>query len=96
LRDYELLCLMPPDVDEERTEAVLNRIRGALESTQGVIENVDHWGKRRLAYEIKGHRDGVYMLVKFKAAPQGIKELERVLGLTGDVMRHVVVRLDED
>ena len=96
MREYELLCLMPPDVDEERTQAVLARIRGSLEGAGGVIENVDIWGKRRLAYEIKGHRDGVYALLKFKVEPQALRELERVLSLTDDVMRHVVVRLDED
>jgi len=96
LRDYELLCLLSPEVDEERTEAVLTRIRDALEGSEAAIENVDHWGKRRLAYEVNGHRDGVYVLLKFKANPQALAELERVLGLTDDVMRHVVTRLDEE
>lgn len=96
MRDYELLCLLSPEVDEERTEAVLARIRGSLEGSEATIENVDNWGKRRLAYEIDGHRDGVYVLLKFKADPQALRELERVLGLTNDVMRHVVVRLDEE
>ncbi|HEX6988357.1 MAG TPA: 30S ribosomal protein S6 [Bacillota bacterium] len=94
MRDYELLCLLPPDVDEERTEAVLARVRGSLEGQGGVVEKVDLWGKRRLAYEINGHRDGVYVLLTFKAGPQALRELERVLGLTDDVVRHVVVRLD--
>lgn len=96
MRDYELLCLLPPDVDEQRTEAVLSRIRGSVEGQGGTVEKVDLWGKRRLAYEIQGHRDGVYALVQFKAEPDSVRELERVLRLTDDVMRHVVVRLDED
>lgn len=96
MRDYELLCLFPPDLDEEQTEGVLSHIRNTIESQGGAVEKVDLWGKRRLAYEINGHRDGVYALLLFKSEPAAIAELERVLGLATELIRHVVVRLDED
>lgn len=94
MRNYELLYILPPDVDETRTEAVLTRIRSVIEET-GTVNNVDEWGKRRLAYEIKGHRDGHYTLVEFSAEPSSITELERVLRLEQDVLRHLIINPDE-
>jgi small subunit ribosomal protein S6 len=77
--------------DEERT-AVLDRTREIIEGDKGVIVNVDEWGKRRLAYEIKDVQDGVYYIVYFDAEPKTLDEVARVLGITDSVLRFMPVR----
>ena len=78
-------------MDEERT-AVLDRTKEIIEGDKGVIVNVDEWGKRRLAYEIKGVQDGVYYIMYFDAEPKTLDEVTRVLGITDSVLRFMPVR----
>lgn len=95
MRNYELLYILPADVDESRTDAVITRIRSVVEAAAGTIDNVDEWGRRRLAYELDGHRDGHYTLVEFTAAPDSVAELERILRLDQGVLRHLLVNPSE-
>lgn len=96
MRPYELLFILRPDLDDQAVEANIDRVRQLIEQHGGVVENVDRWGKRRLAYEIDRFRDGYYVIVHFKAPPGAYKEIERVLNITDTVLRHLTVRLDED
>lgn len=96
MRPYELLFILRPDLDVEGIEANIERVRRLIEQNGGTVTNVDRWGKRRLAYEIKNQRDGYYAVVHFNAEPAVTEELERVLNISDAVLRHLIVRLDED
>ena len=91
MKAYELLFFVAPTIDEETRAAVMKRIENVVAEGKGVIDNVDVWGKRKLAYEINDLTDGDYTLVDFHADPQSIAELNRVLRITDAVVRHLIV-----
>ena len=96
MKAYELLYFVAPSIDEESRLAVMKRIESALEGN-GVVDNVDNWGKRKLAYEINNLTDGDYTLIDFHAEPSSIAELDRVLRISDAVERHMIVaRSDRD
>ena len=97
MKAYELLFFVAPSIDEETRANVMNRIQTAIAAAEGTVDNVDNWGKRKLAYEINGLTDGDYTLVDFHAIPAGIAELDRVLRINDAVVRHMIVaRTDRD
>ena len=97
MKAYELLFFVAPTIDEETRAGVMKRIETALTAGGGVVDNVDEWGKRKLAYEINGLTDGDYTLIDFHTDPQSIAELDRVLRITDAVERHMIVaRTDRD
>ncbi len=97
MKAYELLFFVAPGIDEETRNAVMDRIQGTITNLGGVIDNVDVWGKRKLAYEINGLTDGDYTLLDFHADTQSIAELDRVLRINDTVVRHMIVaRVDRD
>lgn len=97
MKAYELLFFVSPTTDSETRADVMKRIETVVAESNGTMDNVDEWGKRKLAYEINGLTDGDYTLVDFHADPEGIAELDRVLRITDAVERHMVVkRTDRD
>lgn len=97
MKAYELLFFVAPAIDEETRAGVMKRIETTIAAGNGVVDNVDVWGKRKLAYEINGLTDGDYTLIDFHADPQNIAELDRVLRITDAVVRHMIVaRIDRD
>ena len=87
--------MINPAVEEDRQSEILDRLRATVEKGKGKIAGVDDWGKRKLAYEIKGETEGLYSVVTFTATPQAVSEVERVLKITDDVMRFQTVRLKD-
>lgn len=97
MKAYELLYFVAPTLDEENRAAVMKRIETVFADGKGKVDNVDAWGKRKLAYEINGLTEGDYTLIDFHADPTIIAELDRVLRITDAVERHMVVkRSDRD
>ena len=97
MKAYELLFFVAPSIDEETRLAVMKRIDTAITADNGTVDNVDNWGKRKLAYEINGLSDGDYTLIDFHTDPQSIAELDRVLRINDAVVRHMIVaRTDRD
>lgn len=97
MKAYELLYFVAPTTDEDTRAAVTKRIENAIAQGEGKIDNVEAWGKRKLAYEINGLTDGDYTLVDFHADPAAVAELDRVLRITDAVVRHMIVkRTDRD
>lgn len=92
MKAYELLFFVAPTIDEETRAGVMKRIEATIAAGSGVVDNVDAWGKRKLAYEINGLTDGDYTLIDFHADPQSIAELDRILRITDAVVRHMIVR----
>ncbi len=97
MKAYELLFFVAPSIDEETRYAVMKRIDTAITADNGTVDNVDNWGKRKLAYEVNGLTDGDYTLIDFHANPESIAELDRVLRITDAVERFMIVkRTDRD
>ena len=89
---YETLFVVRPDLGEEATEAVVNKFTSLIADNGGAVEAVNAWGKRRLAYPIEKINEGYYVLVNFKSEPTLPLELNRVFGITDEIMRYIVVR----
>ena len=94
MRDYELLVVLDPNLDEAAIDALNARIQTMSTQRGGTIENVDVWGRRRLAYPIGRYRDGVYILYRMQLPPNAAAEIERALKLTESVIRHLLVRAE--
>jgi len=95
MRNYELTFIVPSDVTEEDLNNTVTQVQGWVEGVQGKVSKVDHWGRRRLAYNIAEYREGHYVLLNLELNPQSTVELERNLKLSERVLRYLLVRLDE-
>ena len=92
MKAYELLFFVAPSIDEETRAAVMKRIETTIAEGEGTIDNVDNWGKRKLAYEINGLTDGDYTLIDFHADPANVAEVDRILRINDAVARHMIVK----
>ena len=93
-RDYELGFILNPEVSEEQTSAILERIEKIVKNYDGQVVKVNQWGRRRLAYPIEHHRDGFYVFIDMILTPETVLELDRTLKVSEEVMRHIVKRRD--
>ena len=94
MRDYELVLMLDPEVDEARVEAVMGRVRSLVADQQGEVIDEDSWGMRRLAYKIGNHTQANYHLAHLQMEAEGSKTLEGGLKLTNDVIRHLLIKQD--
>ena len=92
MRKYETIFILHPSLDEEAVKANIEKFKGVIENGGGTVENVDFWGKRKLAYEINKVNEGYYTLINFEANPESPKELDRVFRITDGVIRHIIVK----
>ena len=92
MRKYETIFILHPSLDEEAVKANIEKFKGVIENGGGKVENVDFWGKRKLAYEIAKVNEGFYTLINFEANTELPKELDRVFRITDGVIRHIVVK----
>ncbi len=95
MRQYELVIIVQPLVDEEGLNAVIARVQQYVERDGGQVVKVEPWGLRRLAYPIQDHWEGQYVLVRFGFDPLKVNSLDRNLRLTEGVIRHLIVAQDE-
>ena len=91
-RDYEILYIVRPDVEETDIGDVTKRIETLIESLDGSIQRTNVWGKRRLAYEVDHLREGHYVLTDFQIEPARVPEMEASLKISDTVFRHLIVR----
>lgn len=89
---YETLFVVKPDLSEDATNAVVNKFTALIADNGGAVESIDVWGKRRLAYLIDDYAEGYYVLVNFKSEASLPVELNRVFGITDEILRYIVVR----
>lgn len=92
MRQYEVMVMLSPTVDERNVEQKLSRYTSVVTDDGGSVETLDVWGRRRLAYEIDNHAEAVYVVLEVRAEPATVSELDRQLGLNEDVLRTKVVR----
>ena len=95
-RQYELVYILPPDTTEEQVTELHQQIEAVVSRMDGRIEKTENWGRRRLAYEIAHHKEGVYVLEVINGAGDLMKELDRRLRVMDQVVRHMIVRVDEE
>jgi small subunit ribosomal protein S6 len=95
LRDYEILYVVRPDLDEEQLEEAVAKVSGLIETLGGQHERTNVWGKRRLAYEVNHLREGYYVLTEFQLDAGRVPEMESTLKISDTVFRHLVVRRPE-
>ena len=91
-RDYEILYIVRPDVEETDLPDVTKRVETLIESLAGNIQNTNVWGKRRLAYEVDHLKEGHYVLTDFQIEPARVPEMEATLKISDTVFRHLIVR----
>ena len=92
MRKYEVMFVLRPDLDDEKVTATIEKFSALIQGQGGTVGNIEKWGRRRLAYEIKGQREGYYVVVNFEGEPAVSSELDRVLKITDEVLRHLIVR----
>jgi len=95
MKAYELLFFISPSIDDESRAAVMKRIDMTITENGGVVDGVEEWGKRKLAFEVEGLTEGDYTLINFHTEPAAIAELDRVLHISDDVVRYMIVRRDD-
>lgn len=90
-----MMLIARPDLDEAGLQGLMDKISGLITGNAGTVEKTEPWKKQRLAYEIKDFREGFYTLVTFNGEPQTAEELSRVLKITDEVVRFLIVRPEE-
>ena len=95
MRPYEIMVILDPTLDERTVAPSLETFLNVVRKDGGKVDKVDIWGRRRLAYEIAKHAEGIYAVVDFTAEPATAKELDRQLGLNESVLRTKVMRTDK-
>ncbi|MFQ6101954.1 MAG: 30S ribosomal protein S6 [Anaerolineae bacterium] len=96
MRSYELVFIVHPEVDGDDLTAVIDRVKDLVQRDGGKVMHIEPWGLRRLAYPIQEQWEGQYVLMRLELEPQGVAALEHGIGLTEQVIRHLIVRVEED
>jgi small subunit ribosomal protein S6 len=95
-RTYELMFIVRPDMAEEDQDKLISTLESAVGSSSGTVKSMDRMGKRRLAYQVRGFQDGLYMLLTVEGSGDMVHELERRLRVTEPVIKFLTVRIDEE
>jgi len=94
MRNYELVCIVHPDLDETAFNGVIEKVKGWIAEGNGTLAKADVWGRRRMAYAIRKQREGQYVLFEFMLDPTYSATLERNIRFLEPVMRHMLISLD--
>ncbi|MEA3423938.1 MAG: 30S ribosomal protein S6 [Bacillota bacterium] len=94
MKNYETMFILKPNVEEEQRNAVIEKFKNIIDEG-GEIVSVDEWGIKKFAYEIKKLKEGYYVLINFKSDSDVLNELERNYRISDDVIRFIVINLDE-
>jgi small subunit ribosomal protein S6 len=95
-RKYELVYVVSPDATDEQVAELHTQVESIVQRMNGQLEKTDNWGRRKLAYEIGRHKEGTYVLEVINGDGELMKEIDRRLKVTDLVIRHLVVRVDEE
>ncbi len=92
---YETIIVIDPNIEAEYVEKIIDDVQNLISGSGGKVSEVDKWGKRRLAYEVEGNRDGIYILINFEAEPEFVRRLARYYGLTEQIIKYITVRAED-
>lgn len=95
MRRYELMLLFRPDLEDDKLQSAVEKVTRAVVNAGGALTKVSPWGKRRLAYEIQHFREASYFLIHFDIEPAAVRDIERGLLISEEILRHMVVLLEE-
>ena len=95
-RKYELVYVVSPDATDEQVAELHTQVESIIQRMHGQLEKTDNWGRRKLAYEIGRHKEGTYVLEVINGDGELMKEIDRRLKVTDLIIRHLVVRVDEE
>ena len=92
---YEAIYVIDTGLPEEQVNGIVDKYTGVVTRGGGVVDDIDRWEARRLAYEVKGRREGVYIVMNFRSEAAAKDELDRIFRISDDVLRHMVIKQDE-
>jgi small subunit ribosomal protein S6 len=95
MRRYELMLLLRPDLEDDKLQAAVEKVTRAIVNAGGSLSKVSPWGKRRLAYDIQRHREASYFLIHFDIEPSQVREIERGMLISEEILRHLVTVLED-
>ncbi|CAN1211628.1 Small ribosomal subunit protein bS6 [Tumidithrix helvetica PCC 7403] len=95
-RLYETMYILRPDLNDQDTDAAIAKYQTILQNNGAEPITIQHRGKRRLAYDIKKHREGIYIQMNFSAEPRTVEEMEKVMRLGEEVIRYLTIKLDPE
>jgi small subunit ribosomal protein S6 len=95
-RQYEFIYIVSPDASEQQVADLHALVEGVVSRFGGRIDNTENWGRRKLAYEIGRHKEGIYVLELISGSGEMVKELDRRMRVNDQVVRHLAVRVDEE
>ena len=95
-RQYELVYIVSPEAGEQQVSDLHAQVEGIVSRMTGHLEKSENWGRRKLAYEIGRHKEGTYVLEVINGSGDLMKELDRRLKVSDEVIRHLIVRVDEE
>jgi small subunit ribosomal protein S6 len=95
-RQYELVYILPPDTTDQQVTETHEQVAAIVSRMNGQLERTENWGRRRLAYEIGHFKEGVYVLEVILGGGDLVKELDRRLKVMDQIVRHTVIRVDEE
>jgi len=95
MRPYEVMVIFDAGLEEDAIRAIVGQATKAITSKGGVTDQVDHWGRRRFAYEVGHKSEGYYVLIEATAEPAAMADVDRMLHLADEVIRHKVIRLPD-
>ena len=95
MRRYELMLLLRPDLEDDKLQASVEKVTRAIVNAGGSLSKVSPWGKRRLAYDIGHHREASYFLIHFDIEPSQVREIERGMLISEEILRHLVTVLED-
>jgi small subunit ribosomal protein S6 len=95
MRRYELMLLLRPDLEDDKLQAAVEKVTRAIVNGGGSLSKVSPWGKRRLAYDIGPHREASYFLIHFDIEPAQVREIERGMLISEEILRHLVTVIED-
>lgn len=94
-RKYEAFYIVKADLADDAVQKIADRFKTVVEEKSGSVESAAKWDKRKLAYELNGHKEGIYVLMNFEAGPELPQELNRLMRISDDVIRHRIFLIEE-
>ena len=94
-RKYEAFYIAKPDLTDAEVQKVADKFKEIVENNGGTVEKAAKWDKRKLAYEVMGFKEGNYILMNFEAPPKAPAELNRLMRISDDVIRHTILKIEE-
>jgi len=92
MRDYEMVAIINPELDEEGVSEIIDRVSQSINSRGGAVAEIKKWGRRKLAYPIRKFMEADYVLARFQLMPQSVKELETEISASEDILRYIVIK----